>query len=90
MIELLLEPFSYGYMVNAIWVSALVGGTLVYQQWEQRTRRDRAQNAIDEASELATDAHKLDIAKGIVARLDPEVDPATARGGHLLEKFLVD
>ena len=23
---LLLEPFSYGYMVNAIWVSALIGG----------------------------------------------------------------
>ena len=26
MIELLLEPFSYGYMARAIWVSALVGG----------------------------------------------------------------
>jgi len=25
MLELLLEPFSYGYMVNAIWCSALVG-----------------------------------------------------------------
>ncbi len=25
MIEVLLEPFSYGYMTNAIWVSALVG-----------------------------------------------------------------
>ncbi|WP_346909679.1 metal ABC transporter permease [uncultured Roseibium sp.] len=25
MIDLLLEPFSYGYMTNAIWVSALVG-----------------------------------------------------------------
>jgi len=24
--NLLLEPFSYDYMVNAIWVSALVGG----------------------------------------------------------------
>ena len=23
--SLLLEPFTYGYMVNAIWVSALVG-----------------------------------------------------------------
>lgn len=26
MISLLLEPFSYSYMLNAIWVSALVGG----------------------------------------------------------------
>ena len=26
MIETLLLPFSYGYMINAIWVSALVGG----------------------------------------------------------------
>ncbi len=26
MIETLLQPFSYGYMINAIWVSALVGG----------------------------------------------------------------
>ena len=26
MIATLLEPFSYGYMVNAMWVSALVGG----------------------------------------------------------------
>ncbi|WP_201744999.1 metal ABC transporter permease [Aidingimonas lacisalsi] len=26
MIELLLQPFDYGYMVNAMWVSALVGG----------------------------------------------------------------
>ncbi|EKJ94503.1 metal ABC transporter permease [Agrobacterium sp. CMT1] len=26
MIETLLEPFTYGYMLNAIWVSALVGG----------------------------------------------------------------
>ena len=26
MIEALLQPFSYGYMINAIWVSALVGG----------------------------------------------------------------
>ena len=25
MIDALLEPFSYGYMVNAMWVSALVG-----------------------------------------------------------------
>jgi manganese/iron transport system permease protein len=30
MIELLLEPFSYGYMVNAIWVSALVGGVCAF------------------------------------------------------------
>ncbi|MGB3553013.1 MAG: metal ABC transporter permease [Jannaschia sp.] len=26
----LLEPFAYGYMVNAIWVSALVGGTCAF------------------------------------------------------------
>jgi len=26
MMSMLLEPFSYGYMLNAIWVSALVGG----------------------------------------------------------------
>ena len=26
MINSLLEPFTYGYMLNAIWVSALVGG----------------------------------------------------------------
>ncbi len=25
MIDMLLEPFGYGYMVNAMWVSALVG-----------------------------------------------------------------
>ena len=30
MIELLLEPFGYGYMVNAIWVSALVGGVCAF------------------------------------------------------------
>ncbi len=30
MIEVLLEPFSYGYMVNAIWVSALVGGVCAF------------------------------------------------------------
>lgn len=28
--DLLLEPFSYGYMVNAIWVSALVGGVCAF------------------------------------------------------------
>ncbi len=28
--ELLLEPFDYGYMVNAIWVSALVGGVCAF------------------------------------------------------------
>ena len=27
---LLLEPFQYGYMTNAIWVSALVGGTCAF------------------------------------------------------------
>jgi manganese/iron transport system permease protein len=28
--DLLLEPFSYSYMVNAIWVSALVGGVCAF------------------------------------------------------------
>ncbi len=26
MFQTLLEPFTYGYMLDAIWVSALVGG----------------------------------------------------------------
>ena len=30
MIDTLLEPFAYGYMVNAVWVSALVGGTCAF------------------------------------------------------------
>ena len=30
MIELLLGPFSYSYMVNAMWVSALVGGVCAF------------------------------------------------------------
>ena len=30
MIDLLLEPFGYHYMVNAIWVSALVGGVCAF------------------------------------------------------------
>ncbi len=30
MIELLLQPFDYGYMTNAIWVSALVGGVCAF------------------------------------------------------------
>jgi len=30
MIETLLEPFSYGYMTNAIWVSALVGAVCAF------------------------------------------------------------
>ncbi len=30
MIDLLLEPFSYGYMRNAIWVSALVGAVCAF------------------------------------------------------------
>lgn len=30
MIDLLLEPFAYGYMVNAMWVSALVGGVCAF------------------------------------------------------------
>ncbi len=28
--DILLEPFTYGYMVKAIWVSALVGGTCAF------------------------------------------------------------
>ncbi|MCX8224591.1 MAG: metal ABC transporter permease [Sulfitobacter sp.] len=30
MIELLLEPFGYGYMFNAMWVSAMVGGVCAF------------------------------------------------------------
>jgi manganese/iron transport system permease protein len=30
MIETLLQPFNYGYMINAIWVSALVGGVCAF------------------------------------------------------------
>jgi len=30
MMELLLEPFAYGYMQNAMWVSALVGGVCAF------------------------------------------------------------
>ena len=30
MMDVLLEPFGYGYMVNAIWVSALVGGVCAF------------------------------------------------------------
>jgi len=30
MTELLLEPFTYQYMVKAIWVCALVGGTCAF------------------------------------------------------------
>jgi manganese/iron transport system permease protein len=30
LINLLLEPFAYGYMVNAMWVSALVGGVCAF------------------------------------------------------------
>ena len=30
MIDLLLEPFGYGYMTNAMWVSALVGGVCAF------------------------------------------------------------
>jgi manganese/iron transport system permease protein len=29
-IATLAEPFSYGYMVNAMWVSALVGGVCAF------------------------------------------------------------
>lgn len=30
MIDLILQPFSYGYMTNAMWVSALVGGVCAF------------------------------------------------------------
>ncbi|MCG8709945.1 metal ABC transporter permease [Brenneria sp. 4F2] len=30
MIDILLQPFSYNYMVNAIWVSAIVGGVCAF------------------------------------------------------------
>jgi manganese/iron transport system permease protein len=30
MIDTLLQPFTYGYMINAIWVSALVGGVCAF------------------------------------------------------------
>ena len=30
MIDVLFEPFSYNYMVKAIWVCALVGGTCAF------------------------------------------------------------
>ena len=30
MMEILLQPFGYGYMVNAMWVSALVGGVCAF------------------------------------------------------------
>ena len=30
MIELLLEPFKYSYMINAIWVSSLVGAICAF------------------------------------------------------------
>ncbi len=30
MIDLLLQPFGYGYMLNAMWVSALVGGVCAF------------------------------------------------------------
>lgn len=30
MIEYLLEPFTYGFMINAMWVSALVGGVCAF------------------------------------------------------------
>ena len=28
--ELLLQPFNYSYMANAMWVSALVGGVCAF------------------------------------------------------------
>ncbi len=41
-------------------VLAVIGGSLVYQQWEQRTRRDRAEQAIDEAGELTRELEVRD------------------------------
>ncbi len=41
-------------------VLALIGGSLAYQQWEQRTRRDRAERAIDEAGVLARELEEHD------------------------------
>ena len=34
-------------------VVTLIGSTLIYQQWEQSTRRDRAEAAIEDARDLA-------------------------------------
>ncbi len=41
-------------------VLALIGSFLIYQQWEQRTRRDRAERAIQEARDLAYSLEKRD------------------------------
>ena len=41
-------------------VSALIGGTLIYQKWEQSTRRDRAETMIEQARYLAQDLRERD------------------------------
>ena len=41
-------------------VLALIGGSLIYQQWEQRTRRDRAERSIDAATELTRELEARD------------------------------
>ncbi len=41
-------------------VLGLIGGSLVYQQWEQRTRRSRAEQAIETASEMTRELEARD------------------------------
>ncbi len=41
-------------------VLGLIGGSLIYQQWEQRTRRDRAEQAIDAATEMTRELESRD------------------------------
>ncbi len=41
-------------------VLALIGSTLIYQQWEQRTRKDRAEKAIAQAGDVARVLEKRD------------------------------
>ncbi len=69
-------------------VMALIGGGFIYQQWEQRTRRDRAERAIDEAGELALEvAEHADYDQ---LRLDHHVawdDLEDARGEFEAERY---
>ncbi len=51
--------FRRGMTMIAL-VLGLIGGTLVYQQWEQRTRRDRAEQAIDTATEMTRELEARD------------------------------
>ena len=41
-------------------VLGAIGSSLVYQQWEQRTRRDRAEQAIEEAGEMTRELEVRD------------------------------